>query len=109
MALDYKEIGRRIAQRRRDLKLKQITVSERAGISDKYLSNIERAISIPSTEVVMRLAAALDTTPVTFLVGTAPDPANQEWRVVAQRLRPMTPRQLELTAHFIDWVIREEV
>ena len=40
MALDYKEIGRRIAQRRRDLKLKQITVSERAGISDKYLSNI---------------------------------------------------------------------
>ena len=43
------------------------------------------------------------------LVGTAPDPANQEWRVVAQRLRPMTPRQLELTAHFIDWVIREEV
>ena len=45
MALDYKEIGRRIAQRRRDLKLKQITVSERAGISDKYLSNIEHRSS----------------------------------------------------------------
>lgn len=38
MELDYFEIGRRIARRRKDLGLKQTEVCERAGINDKYLS-----------------------------------------------------------------------
>lgn len=66
MTLDYSLIGKRIARRRKQLGLKQSEVEERAGIGDKYLSNIERAISIPSTEVIMRLAIALETTPDEF-------------------------------------------
>ena len=69
MELDYAEIGKRIARRRKELGLKQTEVCERAGINDKYLSCIERATSIPSLEVVMRLALALDTTPDEFLTG----------------------------------------
>ena len=69
MRLDYSEIGKRIAQRRRKLGLKQAEVCEKAGISDKYLSCIERATSIPSLEVLMSLALALDTTPDEFLSG----------------------------------------
>lgn len=49
MDLDYKEIRRRIAHRRRELGLKQYQVEERADIAYKYLSSIERGISIPST------------------------------------------------------------
>ena len=71
MELDYQAIGKRISGRRRELHLTQAQVAERCDISDQYLSNIERAVSIPSTEVVMRIAAALDTTPDEFLVGTA--------------------------------------
>ena len=69
MDLDYKEIGKRIARRRKELGLKQSEVEERADLSQKYLSNIERSISIPSIEVIMRLAVALDTTPDEFLLG----------------------------------------
>ena len=54
MDLDYKEIGKRIARRRKELGLKQSEVEERADLSQKYLSNIERSISIPSIEVIMR-------------------------------------------------------
>ena len=54
MELDYKAIGTRIAQRRKQLGLKQSEVEEAADIGFKYLSNIERGISIPSTEVIMR-------------------------------------------------------
>ena len=36
MELDYFEIGKRIARRRKDLGLKQTEVCERAGINDKY-------------------------------------------------------------------------
>ena len=70
MTLDYGEIGKRIARRRKELGLKQSEVEEKADLSYKYLSNIERSVSIPSLEVIMRLAAALDTTPDEFLVGT---------------------------------------
>ena len=66
MKLDYSEIGRRIAKRRRHLKLKQAEVEEKADIGYKYLSNIERGLSIPSTEVIMRLAIALETTQTSF-------------------------------------------
>ena len=58
MELDYFEIGKRLARRRKDLGLKQTEVCERAGINDKYLSCIERAASIPSLDVVMRLSFA---------------------------------------------------
>ena len=67
MNIDYKLIGKRIAHRRKSLGLKQSEVEERAEIGYKYLSSIERGLSIPSIEVVMRLAAALDTTPDTLL------------------------------------------
>ena len=43
MYTDFKEIGRRIAARRKELGLRQGYVNEDAGLSDKYLSNIENA------------------------------------------------------------------
>lgn len=86
MSLDYKEIGRRIAARREQLGLKQSEVEERADLSYKYLSNIERGISIPSTEVIMRLASALETTPNEFLIGTN-NSDNAEWEDIADMLR----------------------
>lgn len=99
MELDYSEIGKRIAQRRKELGLKQTEVCERANINDKYLSCIERATSIPSLEVLMRLAAALDTTPDDFLVGSVRHERDQ-WRDTAEMLRTMTPKQLELAQLF---------
>lgn len=108
MELDYKEIGRRIAKRRKKLKLKQSVVEEMANIGNKYLSSIERAVSIPSIEVIMRLAVALETTPDEFLVGTARY-EGEEWRSVAEELRNMTPKQLELSRNFLKWVKEQEL
>ena len=108
MEIDYTEIGRRIANRRRALHLKQSDVEEKANIGYKYLSNIERAISIPSTEVIMRLAAALDTTPDEFLVGTAHREGEEPWKAVAELLHGMDGRQLELAESFLRWLREQE-
>lgn len=108
MELDYKEIGKRIAARRRLLGLKQSELSERVDISNTYMSSIERAKSIPSTEVIMRLADALDTTPDEFLAGAARH-EGREWRSVAEQLRSLTPGQLELVRDFIGWVSQKEL
>lgn len=108
MELDYRAIGERIARRRKKQRLTQAVVAERCEISDQYLSNIERAASIPSTEVIMRLAMALDTTPDEFLVGTA-HREGEEWRSVADRLRGLTPRQLKLADQLIEVAARQEM
>ncbi len=107
MELDYTEIGKRIALRRKELGLKQAEVCERAGINDKYLSCIERATSIPSLEVVMRLALALDTTPDTFLTGSVRFDEGQ-WRDVAEMLRGMNPTKLSLAKSFLSWLSNQE-
>ena len=103
MTIDYSEIGKRIAKRRKELGLRQCDVEEAAGLGDKYLSSIERAVSIPSTEVIMRLALALDTTPDEFLVGTA-HREDDEWKNVAELLRTMDEKQLALARSFLTWL-----
>ena len=106
MELDYSKIGKRIASRRKMLGLSQEQVGEMADISRTYMSSIERAQSIPSTEVIMRLAFALDTTPDTFLVGAA-RMDNGECRDVAELLRGMNPQQLSLAKSFLTWLLEE--
>ena len=108
MELDYSQIGKRIAQRRKELGLKQTQVCERAGINDKYLSCIERATSIPSLEVVMKLALALDTTPDTLLTGSIRYESD-EWRDIAELMRSMNPKQLVLAKSFLTWLSTQEI
>ena len=108
MTLDYTEIGKRIAQRRKELGLKQSEVEEKADLGYKYLSNIERSISIPSVEVIMRLAVALDTTPDEFLIGTLSHD-NQEWKNISEMLRPMNAKQLSLAKSFLTWLSNQSL
>lgn len=108
MQLDYAQIGKRIARRRKELGLKQAEVCERAEISDKYLSCIERATSIPSLEVVIRLALALDTTPDEFLTGSVRH-QEESWRDVAELLRGMDGKQLALARSFLTWMTEQEL
>lgn len=108
MELDYSLIGKRIATRRNRLGLTQEKLSERIGSSPSYISNIERAVSIPSTETIMKLAFALDTTPDDFLVGTTRR-EDERWQDVAQRLRGLSPRQLSLADSFLDWLTGQEL
>lgn len=108
MELDYSQIGQRIARRRKELGLRQVEVCERAGINDKYLSCIERASSIPSLEVVMKLALALDTTPDEFLTGSVRYDSD-EWRDVAELMRGMNKRQLALARSFLTWLTEQNI
>lgn len=108
MELDYAAIGKRIARRRKELGLRQVQVCEMAGINDKYLSCIERATSIPSLEVIMKLALALDTTPDEFLTGTVRYESD-EWRDVAELMRGMNTTQLMLAKSFLNWLSNQDI
>lgn len=107
--LDYSQIGERISRRRKKMQMTQSELAERVNTSNQYISNIERAVSIPSTEVIMRLARALGTTPDEFLVGTTYHSGDGHWEDVAQNLRVLNRKQLALVEDFILWVKEEEV
>ncbi|MCM1577793.1 MAG: helix-turn-helix domain-containing protein [Ruminococcus sp.] len=108
--MDYNELGRRIAMRRRELGLKQADVNEAAGLSDKYLSNIERASSIPSLEVLMKLCDVLDTTPDFLLLGAGKNTDNMQLkRAIASKCDPLSAGQLRLISSMIDWIIDERL
>ena len=108
MNTNYAKIGKLIKRRREKLDLTQAVLAERCEITEQYVSNIERAVSIPSTEVVMRLAAALETTPDEFLVGAARH-EGEEWRSVAELLRPLDEKQLRLARSLLLWLSEQKL
>ena len=103
MEVNYSRIGKLIKRRREKLDLTQAVLAERCEITEQFVSNIERSTSIPSTETIMKLAAALDTTPDEFLVGSSKY-SGEEWKAVADKLRPLDGKQLDLVSSFIDWL-----
>lgn len=103
MSLDYALIGKRIAQRRKALGLRQVEVCEKAGINDKYLSCIERATSIPSLDVLVKLAEALDTTPDTFLLGSL-QLSDSGWKSVSPLLQSLSDEKLIIAKSFLKWL-----
>lgn len=110
MYTDYKELGKRIAKRRKQLGLKQSEVNEMAGLSDKYLSNIERAVSIPSIDVLMKLCAVLKTTPDELLLGTEKSGGvGNVGRIAAMKVDSM-PREKQLLAlSLLDWIKEQKL
>jgi transcriptional regulator with XRE-family HTH domain len=57
-----RRLGARVAQLRRELKLRQKQFSEAARTSDKVISQLERGVSVPHIEKLADIAAALHTT-----------------------------------------------
>lgn len=103
--VDYKEVGKRISKRRKDLGYKQAQVTEMAELSDKYLSNIERATSIVSIDVLMKLCDVLESTPNDFLLGTTNDETsigNEKYLI--EKFSTLPPKKKAAVISFIDWI-----
>ncbi|MBR5825541.1 MAG: helix-turn-helix transcriptional regulator [Clostridia bacterium] len=110
MNINPAELGKRIAKRRRELGLKQCEVCEMAELSDKYLSNIERAISLPSLQVFMKLCEVLKTTPDALLLGTTPSASSSDIAVhLENKIKNMNENQISLILSFTDWVENQKL
>ncbi|MCM1164509.1 MAG: helix-turn-helix domain-containing protein [Lachnospiraceae bacterium] len=107
--VDYKEVGKRIAARRRELGLKQWQVNEMAGLCNNYLSNVERATTVISIDVLMKICAALDTTPDALLLGAVADDDNDYLRSMTNRMRQMSSQQARLTLSLMDWILSQKL
>jgi len=70
MEFDFLEMGQRIAEKRKQLKIKQNTLAERIGVSNNHLSGIERGQTVPSMETFIKICNELETTPDYLLMGS---------------------------------------
>lgn len=107
--INYKEVGRRISARRHELGLKQWQVNEIAGLSDKYLSNIERATSVLSIDVLMKLCYALKTTPDYLLLGTIQNEERDYIKEINNKAEELTPAQASLALSLMDWILSQKL
>lgn len=108
--VDYKKVGKRIAKRRKELGYKQAQVTEMADLSDKYLSNIERATSILSVDVLMKLCDTLETTPDYILLGTSTETESfGREKFITKKITTLSDRQQDLVMSFIDWVSQQTI
>lgn len=108
MYMNYAEIGRRIAQKRRRLLLTQAEVEVRADLSPRYLSNIERGRSIPSIDVLMQIADVLHMTPDEVLLGADRTSQGGLQEQLAADLKHLNPKQQEQALSFIGWLKEQE-
>lgn len=69
MNLDYQAIGKRIANKRKELHLTQAQLAELAGISASHLGHIEVGTAKPSLQIFVDIANALHVTNDQLLIG----------------------------------------
>ena len=110
MYVDYNEVGKRLSARRKELGMKQFQVSEAAGLSDKYLSNLERATSVMSIDVLMKLCNVLKVSPDYLLLGTTErlNSEDIEQRFL-QMLSSMNEKQIKMVFSFMEWLSLQEL
>lgn len=74
--LDYKEIGKRIKSKRKELKITQEQLAEIIDVSPSYISEIERGMSISSLFTITKIANTLDLSLDYLIFGFHSDNAN---------------------------------
>ena len=106
MYIDFKLLGKRISQRRRELGIKQNELAEKAEIANNYLSNIETGRSIPSLETFSRLCIGLNATPDSFLLGTVKtDDVTQS---IIDNLKLCDNNSIDLVDDFVQMIVKRQ-
>lgn len=105
MTLDYAEMGKRIADRRNKIKIRQNILAERIGISNNHLSNIERGKEKPSVDILIEICKALDVTPDYLLMGNMY--SNNVPQNITDSLRLCSKEDIELISHIVGYMVKK--
>lgn len=106
MELNYAELGKRIARRRKQIKMKQNVLAEVMGISNNYLSGIECGKERPSLEIFVKICNVLQVTPDYLLMG-AMHPNNTP-REISDGLRLCSDEDVELLAAILHILVERQ-
>ena len=109
VGVDYEEIGRRAAKRRRILNLTQEELAELADLSKTHIQNIERGSSKCSVESLMRLSDALQVTPDYLLSGSFKHFDEPKLDSLKTNILRCNMKHFDMIFNFIEWAAEQVV
>lgn len=96
-----KEMGQRIMNRRKALRMTQDELSEQLGVSTQMISNLELGKKAIRPENLAKVCNVLDLSADFVLTGSSTKTAVD---VVAEKLIQLTPEELKLISDMIDYM-----
>ena len=84
--LNYKEIGKRIQSKRKEIKITQEKLSEIIDVSPSYISEIERGSSICSLATITNIALTLNTSLDYLVLGITANNADETFKEILQSI-----------------------
>jgi len=96
MTVDFKTIGKRIKVSRTQRDMTQAELSERVGVSNVYISNIETGVKGVSLEVLLKIAGALGVSLDSMVFGSTPIRLPKVYREFAELLADCDVDEREL-------------
>ena len=102
MELDRKELGRRIAKRRKEKKIRQYKLASNIGVDPTHLSSIEDGSVTPSLEVLVKICDLLEVTPDYLLEGTMH--SNNVPNQIEEHLRLCKDEDVEVVAEIVKFL-----
>jgi transcriptional regulator with XRE-family HTH domain len=106
--VDYKKLGDRIRTARENMNLTQEKLAEITGLSNNYISNIERNQSIPSLDTLVKICNALETTPDRVLLDSIYSSKEYIRDDIAKKLAKCSDKSMLLISSLIDVVIEQQ-
>lgn len=94
-----KEMGQRPTERRKQLRLTQETVAERAELTEQTISTAETGRKALRPENIIKICAALDISPDYLLLGNITD---IDISILSEKVSQLTPSQYRHLEEIID-------
>jgi transcriptional regulator with XRE-family HTH domain len=104
------DLGKRIREIRMANNQKLLNISQITGLSQPFISEIERGIKVPSLETLEKICTALGITLAEFFADTRErEPLPPEIRQIIDKAQKLTPRQLKILNDVLDeWIEPKE-
>ncbi|MBQ7898423.1 MAG: helix-turn-helix transcriptional regulator [Bacteroidales bacterium] len=84
--VDYAALGKRIKKLREDANMRQEDLAERCNCSISHIGQIEHARSIPSIDMLVNIANALEVSPDALLLESIDKPEDAYLRKIKDKL-----------------------
>lgn len=93
------EIGNRITARRKQLRMTQDDLSEKAGVTSQTISNAELGKKALRPENIIRICSAMDISPDYLLLGNI---SNEDLSTLSKKVSHLNPEQYRHLEDIID-------
>ena len=104
--MNRSEVGIRIREARKQKGFTQLMLAEAVGISEMYISQIERGQKLPSLNLFIKIITALDISSDYVLRDALPTGKDFVYAEVAELLDDLTPKQRRTAIDILDAYVR---